>query len=164
MSNISKVHKYVNAQWSILGNFGWNDCTYICFVRISALVHKRWRGQTLAQALSVHIRMCSLMCLAHFHNICSFVTTRSDSPFQPMEYSLPHETSVKGAPVWGLTVLAVSSQWCSLPLSPWLGLQIIYSLDEVAFIQNLVFYIETAYRIPVSGLDVSIYCVVTVHV
>ena len=35
-------------------------------------------------------------------------------------------------------------------LSCWSGLQIIYSLDEVAFIQNLVFYIEEAYRIPVS--------------
>ncbi len=30
------------------------------------------------------------------------------------------------------------------------GLQIIFSLDEVAFVQNLVFYIEEAYRIPVS--------------
>ena len=38
-----------------------------------------------------------------------------------------------------------------LVLLPSAGLQIIYSLDEVAFIQNLVFYIEEAYRIPVSG-------------
>lgn len=30
------------------------------------------------------------------------------------------------------------------------GLQIVFSLDEVAFIQNLVFYIESAYCIPVS--------------
>ena len=29
------------------------------------------------------------------------------------------------------------------------GLEIVYSLDEVAFVQNLVFYIETAYRTPV---------------
>lgn len=32
------------------------------------------------------------------------------------------------------------------------GLQIVFSLDEVAFIQNLVFYIESAYCIPVSNL------------
>jgi phosphorylase kinase alpha/beta subunit len=32
------------------------------------------------------------------------------------------------------------------------GLQIIYNLDEVAFIQNLVFYIECAYRTPVRRL------------
>ena len=30
------------------------------------------------------------------------------------------------------------------------GLEIIYTLDEVAFIQNLIFYIESAYRIAVS--------------
>ena len=32
------------------------------------------------------------------------------------------------------------------------GLQIVFTLDEVAFVQNLVFYIEEAYRIPVSLL------------
>jgi len=31
-----------------------------------------------------------------------------------------------------------------------IGLQIVFSLDEVSFIQNLVFYIESAYCIPVS--------------
>ena len=31
------------------------------------------------------------------------------------------------------------------------GMQIIYSLDEVSFIQNLIFYIEAAYKIPVSA-------------
>lgn len=30
------------------------------------------------------------------------------------------------------------------------GLQIVFNLDEVAFVQNLVFYIESAYCIPVS--------------
>eukprot|EP00123_Amoebidium_parasiticum_P014558 comp22555_c0_seq1/m.34320 comp22555_c0_seq1/g.34320 ORF comp22555_c0_seq1/g.34320 comp22555_c0_seq1/m.34320 type:complete len:1285 (-) comp22555_c0_seq1:310-4164(-) len=32
------------------------------------------------------------------------------------------------------------------------GIQIIYTLDEVAFMQNLVFYIECAYRIPDYGI------------
>ena len=30
-------------------------------------------------------------------------------------------------------------------------MQIIYTLDEVAFVQNLVFYIEASYRTPVSS-------------
>lgn len=30
------------------------------------------------------------------------------------------------------------------------GLQIIFTLDEVSFVQNLIFYIETAYRTPVG--------------
>jgi len=33
-----------------------------------------------------------------------------------------------------------------------LGLEIIYSLDEVAFVQNLVFYISSAYRTPDYGI------------
>lgn len=33
------------------------------------------------------------------------------------------------------------------------GLQIVFSLDEVSFIQNLVFYIESAYCIPVSTIE-----------
>lgn len=49
------------------------------------------------------------------------------------------------------------------------GLQIVFNLDEVAFVQNLVFYIESAYCIPVScisslnitlkGKNYLIYCV-----
>jgi len=35
------------------------------------------------------------------------------------------------------------------------GLQIVFSLDEVAFIQNLVFYIESAYCVPVSLILIS---------
>lgn len=30
------------------------------------------------------------------------------------------------------------------------GLRIVFTLDEVAFIQNLVFYIEAAYKVAVS--------------
>ena len=32
------------------------------------------------------------------------------------------------------------------------GLHIVYNLDEVTFVQNLVYYIEEAYRIPVSHI------------
>lgn len=33
------------------------------------------------------------------------------------------------------------------------GLRIISNLDEVAFIQNLVFYIEAAYKVAVSDIS-----------
>jgi phosphorylase kinase alpha/beta subunit len=33
------------------------------------------------------------------------------------------------------------------------GLSIIYSQDEICFIQNLIFYVERAYRIPDYGTD-----------
>lgn len=32
------------------------------------------------------------------------------------------------------------------------GLQIVYTMDEVAFVQNLVYYIERAYRTPDFGI------------
>lgn len=32
------------------------------------------------------------------------------------------------------------------------GLQIIYTQDEVAFVQNLVYYVERAYRTPDFGM------------
>ena len=32
------------------------------------------------------------------------------------------------------------------------GLQIIYTQDEVAFVQNLVYYVERAYRTPDNGM------------
>ena len=32
------------------------------------------------------------------------------------------------------------------------GLQVIYTMDEVIFIQNLVYYVERAYRTPDFGL------------
>ena len=48
--------------------------------------------------------------------------------------------------------LFLTATYYKIPLTPntFLGLQIIYTKDEVDFIQNLVFYIETSYRTPVS--------------
>ena len=45
----------------------------------------------------------------------------------------------------GLFLLVLSQMIAS-------GLTIIYTMDEVAFIQNLVFYIEGAYQIPDYGI------------
>ena len=52
---------------------------------------------------------------------------------------------------WGhLQIDAISLYILILSQMTASGLQIIFNLDEVAFIQNLVFYIESAYCIPVS--------------
>lgn len=39
-----------------------------------------------------------------------------------------------------------------------IGLHIVYTLDEVDFVQNLVFYIEQSYMIPVS-IDKAVFVV-----
>ena len=52
---------------------------------------------------------------------------------------------------WGhLQIDATSLYLLALAQMTAAGLQIVFTLDEVAFVQNLVFYIEEAYRIPVS--------------
>lgn len=52
---------------------------------------------------------------------------------------------------WGhLQIDAISLYLLVLAQMTAAGLQIVFSLDEVSFIQNLVFYIESAYCTPVS--------------
>ncbi|KAL5275730.1 PHKA2 family protein [Megaselia abdita] len=60
---------------------------------------------------------------------------------------------VVGDDEWGhLQIDAVSLYLLILAQMTASGLQIVFSLDEVAFIQNLVFYIESAYCIPDYGI------------
>ncbi|XP_059616317.1 probable phosphorylase b kinase regulatory subunit alpha isoform X3 [Phlebotomus argentipes] len=66
--------------------------------------------------------------------------------------SINGQTVVKDSD-WGhLQIDAVSLYLLILAQMTASGLQIIFSLDEVAFIQNLVFYIESAYCIPDYGI------------
>lgn len=54
---------------------------------------------------------------------------------------------------WGhLQIDAISLYLLTLAQMIASGLQVIFTLDEVAFVQNLVFYVEGAYRIAVSRL------------
>ncbi|XP_055710189.1 probable phosphorylase b kinase regulatory subunit alpha isoform X2 [Phlebotomus papatasi] len=66
--------------------------------------------------------------------------------------SINGQTVVKDSE-WGhLQIDAVSLYLLILAQMTASGLQIIFSLDEVAFIQNLVFYIESAYCVPDYGI------------
>lgn len=66
------------------------------------------------------------------------------------KYSSINGQTVIGDKEWGhLQVDAISLYLLVLAQMTAAGLQIVFSLDEVAFIQNLVFYIESAYCIPV---------------
>lgn len=58
------------------------------------------------------------------------------------------------------SIMCANETWVWVSVSCYhAGLRIISNLDEVAFIQNLVFYIEAAYKVAVSsivrGLGVS---------
>ncbi|XP_061189361.1 probable phosphorylase b kinase regulatory subunit alpha isoform X2 [Saccostrea echinata] len=61
--------------------------------------------------------------------------------------------TVVGDHAWGhLQIDATSIYILSLAQMTASGLQIIFTLDEVSFVQNLIFYIETAYRTPDYGI------------
>jgi phosphorylase kinase alpha/beta subunit len=59
---------------------------------------------------------------------------------------------VVGDSEWGhLQIDAISLFLLILAQMTASGLQIVRNFDEVSFVQNLVYYIETGYRTPVSG-------------
>ncbi|CAF0780748.1 unnamed protein product [Brachionus calyciflorus] len=69
------------------------------------------------------------------------------------KYSSKTCATVVGDFEWGhLQIDAVSLYLLCLAEMTASGLQIIYTLDEVLFIQNLVFYIENSYQIPDYGI------------
>ncbi|XP_068159921.1 probable phosphorylase b kinase regulatory subunit alpha isoform X6 [Drosophila tropicalis] len=79
----------------------------------------------------------------------------TQSPYDSLhaKYSSKNGLPVVGDREWGhLQIDAVSLYLLILAQMTASGLQIVFSLDEVSFIQNLVFYIESAYSIPDYGI------------
>ncbi|CAH1777077.1 unnamed protein product [Owenia fusiformis] len=69
------------------------------------------------------------------------------------KYSVSKGSTCVGDNEWGhLQIDATSLYLLMLAQMTASGLQIVFTLDEVAFIQNLVFYVEVAYNIPDYGI------------
>lgn len=82
-----------------------------------------------------------------------FKTSQNPLDSLHAKYSSINGSTVVGDQEWGhLQIDAVSLYLLVLAQMTASGLQIIFSLDEVAFIQNLIFYIESAYCIPDYGV------------
>lgn len=82
-----------------------------------------------------------------------FKTTQNPLDSLHAKYSSRNGQTVVKDNEWGhLQIDAVSLYLLILGQMTASGLQIIFSLDEVSFIQNLVFYIESAYCIPDYGI------------
>ena len=79
----------------------------------------------------------------------TFKETQSPLDALHAKYSSNTMLTVVGDRDWGhLQIDAISLYLLILAQMTASGLQIIFNLDEVAFVQNLVFYIEGAYCIP----------------
>lgn len=69
------------------------------------------------------------------------------------KYSARDCSTVCGDGDWGhLQIDATSLYLLTLAQLTASGIQIVFDLEEVAFIQNLVFYIDQAYRVPDFGI------------
>lgn len=82
-----------------------------------------------------------------------FKETQSPTDALHAKYSAATMSCVVGDNDWGhLQLDATSLYLLVLAQMTASGLQIIFNLDEVAFLQNLVFYIESAYCVPDYGI------------
>ncbi|XP_076645231.1 putative phosphorylase b kinase regulatory subunit alpha isoform X1 [Halictus rubicundus] len=82
-----------------------------------------------------------------------FKSTQNPHDALHAKYSSVNGQSVVGDTEWGhLQIDAISLYLLVLAQMTASGLQIVFNLDEVAFIQNLVFYIESAYCTPDYGI------------
>ncbi|XP_060820342.1 probable phosphorylase b kinase regulatory subunit alpha isoform X5 [Bombus pascuorum] len=82
-----------------------------------------------------------------------FKSTQNPYDALHAKYSSVNEQTVVGDTEWGhLQIDAISLYLLILAQMTASGLQIVFNLDEVAFIQNLVFYIESAYCTPDYGI------------
>ncbi|CAI9725372.1 probable phosphorylase b kinase regulatory subunit alpha isoform X4 [Octopus vulgaris] len=87
------------------------------------------------------------------HKLEKFKVTQSAVDSLHAKYDSETCLPVEGDLEWGhLQIDATSLYVLMLSEMTASGLKIIFSLDEVAFIQNLVFYIQAAYRIPDYGI------------
>lgn len=95
-----------------------------------------------------------LMCMMlQTHKVEKFKYTCNPRDCLHAKYSAKTCESVVGDYEWGhLQIDATSLYLLILAEMTASGLQIIFTLDEVSFIQNLVFYIECAYLIPDYGI------------
>uniref|UniRef100_A0A1B6CQD3 Phosphorylase b kinase regulatory subunit n=1 Tax=Clastoptera arizonana TaxID=38151 RepID=A0A1B6CQD3_9HEMI len=82
-----------------------------------------------------------------------FKTSQNPLDALHAKYSSSSGQTVVGDSEWGhLQIDAISLYLLILAQMTASGLQIVFSLDEVSFIQNLVFYIESAYCVPDYGI------------
>ncbi|KAG0412106.1 hypothetical protein HPB47_010745 [Ixodes persulcatus] len=111
----------------------------------------RAKTYELEQACVKMMRGLLMAMMRQKDKVEKFKMTQSPTDSLHAKYSSETLCSVVGDGEWGhLQLDATSLYLLVLAQMTASGLQIVFNLDEVAFIQNLVFYIETTYCIPVS--------------
>lgn len=117
------------------------------------LDHDDGRGHELEQRTVHLMRGLLRSMMAQAHKVEAFKSSRHPRDALHAKYDTATGNTVVGDYAWGhLQIDATSVYLVMLTQMISSGLNIIWTLDEVAFIQNLVYYIERAYRTPDYGI------------
>ncbi len=111
------------------------------------------RGRELEQRTILLMRGLLRSMMAQAGKVEAFKKTREPRDSLHAKYDTETGNTVVGDDAWGhLQIDATSVFLLELAQMISSGLDIIWTLDEVAFIQNLVYYVERAYRTPDFGI------------
>ncbi|TPX45369.1 hypothetical protein SeMB42_g04038 [Synchytrium endobioticum] len=111
------------------------------------------RGYELEHATIKCMRGLLFAMMRQSHKVEKFKNTQLPSDALHAKYNTSTGETVVGDADWGhLQIDATSLFLLYLAQMTASGLQIVYTMDEVHFIQNLVFYLERAYRTPDYGI------------
>ena len=113
----------------------------------------RAKGYELEQAVVKLMRSLLMAMMLQKEKVEKFKNTFNPIDCLHAKYSSKTCHTVVGDKEWGhLQIDATSLYLLMLAEMTTSGVKIIYTLDEIAFIQNLIFYIECAYLIPDYGI------------
>ncbi|XP_073254168.1 phosphorylase b kinase regulatory subunit alpha, skeletal muscle isoform-like isoform X1 [Porites lutea] len=113
----------------------------------------RARAHELTQSVVKCMRGLLTCMMRQVHKVEKFKKSQAKEDALHAKYNLKTCSPCVGDHAWGhLQIDATSLYLLMLAQMTASGIQIIFTLDEVAFIQNLVFYIEKAYCIPDYGI------------
>ncbi|XP_063231052.1 probable phosphorylase b kinase regulatory subunit alpha [Bacillus rossius redtenbacheri] len=125
----------------------------MAYKKIADMDEDRAKTYELEQSCVKLMRGLLMAMMQQKHKVESFKVTQNPLDALHAKYSSQTGQAVVGDSDWGhLQIDAISLYLLVLAQMTAAGLQIVFSLDEVAFIQNLVFYIESAYCTPDYGM------------
>ncbi|XP_067663658.1 probable phosphorylase b kinase regulatory subunit alpha isoform X3 [Haliotis asinina] len=125
----------------------------LAYRKAADLDEDRSKAYELEQSVVKNMRGLLRCMMMQVDKLERFKKTQSPKDSLHAKYCSKTGKAVVGDHEWGhLQLDATSLFLLTLAQMTATGLQIVYTLDEVAFVQNLVFYIETAYRTPDYGI------------
>ncbi|XP_003747895.1 probable phosphorylase b kinase regulatory subunit alpha [Galendromus occidentalis] len=139
-------------------NHAWvrdNVYTIMCVWALSLALKKfdPSRAYELEQSCVKNMRGLLVSMMRQSHKVEKFKETLCQMDCLHAKYSSVDGNPCVGDTEWGhLQLDATSLYLLTLAQMTASGLQIIFNMDEVAFVQNLVFYIESSYFVPDYGI------------